>query len=79
MGKKAQEKDSKKVRIAFIGSGGIMNWHVDRLKRILAISRIGGCLIQPESDLRSRTSTGAPQRGQVGPPPSLTIRQYGQV
>lgn len=32
MGKKAQEKDSKKVRIAFIGSGGIMNWHVDRLK-----------------------------------------------
>jgi predicted dehydrogenase len=24
--------DQKKVRLAFIGSGGIMNWHVDRLK-----------------------------------------------
>jgi predicted dehydrogenase len=32
MSKKAQEKDGKKIRIAFIGSGGIMNWHVDRLK-----------------------------------------------
>ncbi|MGD0094479.1 MAG: Gfo/Idh/MocA family oxidoreductase, partial [Planctomycetota bacterium] len=34
MAKKSCEPAScqKKVRLAFIGSGGIMNWHVDRLK-----------------------------------------------
>jgi len=32
MSKKPSERSDKKVRIAFIGSGGIMNWHVDRLK-----------------------------------------------
>jgi len=32
MAKKADKDTPKKVRIAFIGSGGIMNWHVDRLK-----------------------------------------------
>ena len=32
MSKKTSERSDKKVRIAFIGSGGIMNWHVDRLK-----------------------------------------------
>ena len=33
MGKKAASGGGdKKVRVAFIGSGGIINWHVDRLK-----------------------------------------------
>ncbi len=32
MSKKASAPSDKKVKIAFIGSGGIMNWHVDRLK-----------------------------------------------
>jgi predicted dehydrogenase len=33
MSKKGSERnDARKVRVAFIGSGGIMNWHVDRLK-----------------------------------------------
>src|SRR5438552_5903892 len=32
MSKKLSERSEKKVRVAFIGSGGIMNWHVDRLK-----------------------------------------------
>ena len=34
MAKKCSEPSccAKKVRLAFIGSGGIMNWHVDRLK-----------------------------------------------
>jgi predicted dehydrogenase len=32
MAKKSCECGGKKVRIGFIGSGGIMNWHVDRLK-----------------------------------------------
>ena len=32
MSKKASASGDKKVKIAFIGSGGIMNWHVDRLK-----------------------------------------------
>jgi len=34
MGKKCSDAAcaDKKVRLAFIGSGGIMNWHVDRLK-----------------------------------------------
>lgn len=29
---KSNGSEKKKVRIAFIGSGGIMNWHVERLK-----------------------------------------------
>ena len=56
-----------------------MIWQVERLKRIRAMSRIGGCSAHPESDTRSRTSTGAPQCGQVPPLPSLGMRQYGQV
>src|ERR1022692_4969499 len=44
-----------------------------------AMSRIGGCSAHPECDTRARTSIGAPQRGQVPPPPSLAMRQYGQV
>lgn len=32
MAKKSCDCGGKKVRIGFIGSGGIMNWHVDRLK-----------------------------------------------
>jgi hypothetical protein len=51
----------------------------DRPNRIRAMSRIGGCSIQPESETCSRTSTGAPQCGQVASWPSLVIRQYGQV
>jgi hypothetical protein len=55
-------------------------WQVDRPNLILAMSRIGGCSDQPELETRSRTSTGAPHRGQVGVPSSLlVIRQYGQV
>jgi hypothetical protein len=52
---------------------------VDRLNRMRAMSRIGGCSIQPESDTRIRTSIGAPQCGQVRLAPSLAMRQYGQV
>jgi hypothetical protein len=44
-----------------------------------AMSRIGGCSAHPPRDTRARTSIGAPQRGQVPPPPSLAMRQYGQV
>src|SRR6266705_2895709 len=44
-----------------------------------AMSRIGGCLVQPESLTLSRTSTGAPHAGQAGLLPSLGMRQYGQV
>ena len=58
-------------------SGEILE--VERPKRIRAMSRIGGCSAQPESAMRSRTSTGAPQCGQVLSAPSLGIRQYGQV
>jgi hypothetical protein len=54
-------------------------WHVERLKRMRAMSRMGGCSAHPESAIRSLTSTGAPQWGQVEPPPSLGMRQYGQV
>jgi hypothetical protein len=44
------------------------------------MSRIGGCLHQPEFETLSRMSTGAPHRGQVVLPSSLfTMRQYGQV
>jgi hypothetical protein len=56
-----------------------LTWQVEWPNRIWAMSLIGGCSIQPESDTLSRTSTGAPQAGQVPPPPSLAIRQYGQV
>jgi hypothetical protein len=49
------------------------------LKRILAMSAIGGCFSQPDSVTRSLTSTAAPHRGQVGALPSLGRRQYGQV
>ncbi len=54
-------------------------WQVDRLNRILAMSRMGGCSAQPDFVTRARTSVGAPQCGQVVPPPSLGMRQYGQV
>jgi hypothetical protein len=54
-------------------------WHVDRLKRILAISLIGGCSAHPDLLTRTRTSVGAPQFGQVVPVPSLGRRQNGQV
>jgi hypothetical protein len=43
------------------------------------MSLIGGCSAQPDLVTLSLTSTGAPQRGHVGSPSSLTIRQYGQV
>jgi hypothetical protein len=56
-----------------------LTWQVERLNRIRAMSRMGGCSTQPESDTRSRTSVGAPQFGQVRPEPSLAMRQYGQV
>jgi hypothetical protein len=35
------------------------------LNLIRAMSLIGGCFTQPDRDVRSRTSIGAPQRGQV--------------
>jgi len=54
-------------------------WQVDRLKRILAMSLMGGCSAHPEFDTRMRTSTGAPQRRHVVVVPSLSIRQYGQM
>jgi len=54
-------------------------WQVDRLKRILAMSLIGGCSAQPDLLTRSRTSVGAPQLGHVAAVPSLLSRQYGQV
>ena len=49
-------------------------WQVDRLKRMRAMSRMGGCSAHPESESFSLTSTGAPQCGQVGLLPSLEHR-----
>ena len=44
------------------------------------MSLIGGCSTQPDLETRSRTSTGAPQCGQVGSAAvAVGIRQYGQV
>ena len=40
-------------------------WQVERPNWIRAMSRIGGCSSHPESLTRSRTSTGAPQCGQL--------------
>jgi hypothetical protein len=54
-------------------------WQVDRLKRILAMSLMGGCSAQPDLVTRTRTSVGAPQFGHVVPVPSLGRRQYGHV
>jgi len=45
-------------------------WQVDRLKRILAMSLIGGCSAQPDLVTRTRTSVGAPQFGHDAPLPS---------
>jgi hypothetical protein len=50
-------------------------WQLDRLKWIRAMSLIAGISAQPESEKRSRTSTGAPQCGQVVLAPSLGMRQ----
>jgi predicted alternative tryptophan synthase beta-subunit len=54
-------------------------WQVDRLKWMRAMSRMEGWVPQPESEMCSRTSTGAPQWGQVRSTLSLGVRQYGQV
>src|SRR5215831_15314238 len=45
----------------------------------LAMSRIAGCSIQPESLTTVLMSTGAPHSGQVGCDGSLGCRQYRQM
>src|SRR5580704_6520260 len=66
--------------ISATGTNAPLIWAVDRLNFSRAMSLIAGCSAQPESETRSRTSTGAPHEGQVGfPSDGLTIRQKGQV
>jgi hypothetical protein len=42
------------------------------------MSLIGGNSAHPESVVAKRTSTGAPQRGQLVPPASLPWPHHGQ-
>jgi hypothetical protein len=43
------------------------------------MSGTGGISLHPESETRSRTSTGAPQKGQVEADPSLVWWHQAQV